>query len=53
MNYRAEKLSEHIIRIIDMTGVSCYLIIGETKACLLDTCNGFGDIKEFVETLTD
>lgn len=53
MNYKAEKLSEHIIRIIDMTGVSCYLIIGETKACLLDTCNGFGDIKEFVETLTD
>ena len=53
MNYQSEKINEHFIRIIDKTGVACYLVIGEEKACLLDTCNGFGNIKEYVEQLTD
>ena len=48
-----EKLSNHLIRIIDITGVCCYLLIGTQRACLLDTCNGIGNIRKYTETLTD
>ena len=48
-----EKLSEHVYRITDYTGVCCYLVIGEKKACLLDTCNGIGNIKDYVKKMTD
>lgn len=51
--YRHEKINEHITRIIDIAGVACYLIEGETKACLLDTCCGYGNLKEYVKELTD
>lgn len=51
--YQAINLTNRITRIIDKTGVCCYLIIGDDKACLLDTCCGYGDIKEFVKTITD
>ena len=51
--YTSEKLSERLFRIIDCTGVCCYLAVGEKKACLLDTCNGLGNIRAYVETLTD
>lgn len=47
-----EKLSEHVYRIIDCTGVCCYLVIGKKRACLLDTCNGIGNIKNYIETIT-
>lgn len=54
MNYgfKFEKVSDHITRIIDITGVSAYLVEGEDQACLLDTCNGIGDIRALVKTLT-
>lgn len=48
-----EKLSDHLTRITDFTGVCCYLVQGTQKALLLDTCDGFGNIKEYVETLTN
>ena len=51
--FKHEKLKEHLYRIIDITGVCCYLVVGEEKACLLDTCGGIGNIKEYVETITD
>lgn len=51
--YQHEKLSARITRIIDFTGVCCYLVTGEKKACLLDTCNGYGNIRKYAETLTD
>lgn len=51
-DFTHEKVSAHCYRIIDGTGVCCYLVIGEEKACLLDTCNGIGNIKEYVETIT-
>lgn len=53
MDFTSEKLSERIIRIVDKCGVACYLVIGDDKACLLDTCNGFGNVKDYAETLTD
>jgi len=48
-----EKLSEHLYRIIDFTGVCCYLVVGNKKAYLLDTCNGIGNIKEYIEKITN
>lgn len=48
-----EKVSKHVYRITDITEVCCYLVVGEKKACLLDTCNGIGNIKEYVETITN
>ncbi|MDD8049046.1 MAG: MBL fold metallo-hydrolase [Thomasclavelia sp.] len=46
------KLTKDIYRITDFTGVCCYLVIGSQKALLLDTCNGIGNIKEYVESIT-
>lgn len=48
-----EVISDRLIRIIDVTGVCCYLAIGSRRACLLDTCSGLGNIKEYAEALTD
>lgn len=51
--FRTEILSEHLIRIIDITDVCCYLVIGEERACLLDTCSGYGDLWKCVHELTE
>ncbi|MGN6712467.1 MBL fold metallo-hydrolase [Anaerocolumna jejuensis] len=51
--YQSEKITEHVIRIIDCTGVCCYLVTGSKRACLLDTCCGYGNIREYVQTLTN
>lgn len=48
-----KEITPHIIRIQDQLGVFMYLIIGDEKACLLDTGYGYGDIKNYVERLTD
>ena len=46
-------MNEHLYRIIDETGVCCYLALGSDKAALLDTGNGIGDLREYVAGLTD
>ncbi len=51
--FRSEKVSKSITRIIDLAGVSCYLIEGQDRACLLDTCCGYGNIRAYVESLTN
>ena len=53
VKFRSEKVSEHIIRISDGSGVCEYLITGKNKALLVDTGYGIGDLKGFVDTLTD
>ncbi len=50
--YRSEQISSHITRITDIAGVACYLIEGKDRACLLDTCCGYGSLREYVKTLT-
>jgi len=50
--FKVIKLSEHIYRIVDALDVACYLVVGEEKACLLDTCTGVGNIKSCVESIT-
>ena len=51
-DYTYETLSAHVTRIVDKTGVCCYLVSGERRACLLDTCSGIGNIREIVEQIT-
>ncbi len=36
----------------DKTGVACYLIEGEEKALLIDTCWGLGNLAELVQSIT-
>lgn len=51
--FKKEKLSERVYRIIEFSGVCCYLVIGDERACLIDTSCGYGNIKEYVKTITD
>ena len=51
--FSSEKISEHIYRIKDICGVYSYLVVGNEKAFLLDCGYGFGNIREYAETLTD
>ncbi len=46
-------ISEHIIRICDPVAVAMYLVIGEKEAVLIDTGCGFGNLREYVSSLTD
>ncbi len=51
--YTPTQLTPHITEIRDVTGVSAYLVVGEEKAALIDTCTGIKGLKELVGTLTD
>lgn len=51
--FTSEKVSEHLTRIIEPCGVCMYLVEGTRQAALLDTGLGFGDLKGYVESLTD
>lgn len=51
--YKAEKINEHMTAIRSMTGEIMYLVEGEEKAVLIDTCLGVGHLREFVENLTE
>lgn len=50
--FRVTKLSEHLYRIVDALDVACYLVVGQQRACLLDTCTGVGNLKQCVEKIT-
>lgn len=51
--FTSEAVSQHLTRIISPCGVCMYLVEGSERAALLDTGFGFGDLKGYVETLTD
>ena len=51
--YKAEKINEHMTAIRSMTGEIMYLVEGEEKAVLIDTCLGVGHLRKFVENLTE
>ena len=51
--YKAEKLTERITVIKSLTGENLYLIIGDDKAVLIDTCIGIKGLKNVVESITD
>ena len=47
-----EQVSEHVTRIRTPFGVSMFLICGKERALLLDTGMGIGNLKGYVEKLT-
>lgn len=51
--FKVEKLSEHLYRIVDALDVACYLVVGDQEACLLDTGTGVGNVRACVEGITD
>ena len=51
--YRAEKVNDRITAIISLTGEIMYLITGEEHSLLIDTCVGAGNLRDFVEKLTE
>lgn len=48
-----ERVSDHIIRIRDLTQTAFYLIEGKNQSCLLDTGTGIGNARAYVDQLTD
>lgn len=53
VRFESEKISPAITRIKDGSDVCEYLIEGSERAALIDTGYGIGDLKGFVETLTE
>ena len=43
--YRAEKLNDRMTAVISLTGEIMYLISGEKKSVLIDTCVGAGNLR--------
>lgn len=52
VEFKAEKVTDHIIRIISPCQVCMYLIIGEERALLIDTGFGIGKLKDYIKSLT-
>jgi hydroxyacylglutathione hydrolase len=50
--YTSEKISDRITQITSLTGEFMYLVEGTEKALLIDTCVGYGHLRDFVEKLT-
>lgn len=50
---KKEKITESTIQISDVTGAYSYLVEGNEKAVLIDTGTGVGNLKSYVDTLTD
>ncbi len=51
-NFASKDLTERVTWITDPTGVSAFLVKGEQRAVLLDTCVGFVGLKAKVDSLT-
>lgn len=51
--FKALPISKRVTRITGITQELMYLVEGETKAALIDTGIGVGDLAAFVKTLTD
>lgn len=53
VQFHSEKISEHITRIYGLMAEHMYLAEGAQKAALIDTGSGVGNLRGYVETLTD
>jgi glyoxylase-like metal-dependent hydrolase (beta-lactamase superfamily II) len=51
VDFKYEEITPHIRRIRSTPDVCMYLVEGEKKAALIDTGNGVGDLKGYVEKL--
>lgn len=53
VTFTYQQITKHIRRIRSTPDVCMYLVEGSKRAALLDTGNGVGDLKGYVETLLD
>lgn len=53
MFYTKQKINENLYAIKSASGEFVFLVIGEQKAMLIDTCLGYGNLMQFVQTITD
>ena len=53
VEFRAERLTGAVTRIYGIMGEQMYLAEGRDRAALIDTGSGAGDLRRFVEGLTD
>lgn len=51
--FKSEKISENTTRIFGPTGELMYLVEGSDRAALIDTGTGVGNLKTYVESLTN
>lgn len=51
--YEVKQLAENVYRITSVEGVFCELLVGREKAMLIDTGNGFGNLRGTVRAITD
>lgn len=51
--YAFERVSERITRIRDICQTASYLVVGNERACLIDSGIGVGNLRACVESLTD
>jgi glyoxylase-like metal-dependent hydrolase (beta-lactamase superfamily II) len=51
--YTMKKITDSTTQITDVTGVHCYLVEGSDRAALIDTAVGVGNLKYYVEKITD
>ena len=50
--FKVEKVADKTWAIRDKTQVTCYLVEGEEKALLIDTCWGLGNLAGLVQSIT-
>lgn len=53
VRFESQKISNNVTRIFGITGEQMYLVEGEEKAALIDTGSGVGDLKGYVNKLTN
>lgn len=53
IHFSFEHVTDRILRINDETDVYEYLVIGNERALLIDTGYGIGNLREYVNSLTD
>ena len=51
--FRTTLIAAGLHMIEDALGNHAYLVVGESRALLVDSCGGFGDLRSCVEGLTD
>ena len=53
ISFTCERISPMVTRIMDGSDVCEYLVEGRERALLIDTGYGIGDLKSYIETITD
>ena len=50
--FTVKRVADGLHMIVDVLGNHCYLVVGEERALLVDSCGGFGNLRTCVEGIT-